>query len=367
MDHFLSARLHAISSMCRHGFTLQLNDCKFITEFQQREAAKRWAKVIDSILGSELQREFKTKERDINSSSRLSRLPQLFAFGYGCGYQICQLLGGSEANCDHGGLVSSTFNMFASLFDAICDDSDYDTLGVLISAVNKAGIMGGLHGDPLSSFESIGTPFIVKVTLRLLARHLAMCHEFSVGSPERLPLYEELCSTMLDAYAAQVRSINCKFAGNTLTREDVITTLFAKSVLPSWIFFLTSAMSVSKLRPIKIDELKNCAIGIGRAIWIADDIRDLGSDLETHKWNYLWALLSYDHDVSLLHQDGMLEEKSLLLRELYTTGVIDNAVRELCQGLRDSFAKLETLSDSFESEKFQRALEARLKLWILAG
>jgi hypothetical protein len=164
--------------------------------------------------------------------------------------------------------------MFASLFDAMCNDSDSDTFGALISSVDKASIISGLHGDPLSSLDPIGRPLVLKVTLHLLAKHLAMCHQFSVESPERLPFYEELCSTMLDAYVAQVRSINCTFAGNALARKDVITTLFAKSVLPSWIFFLTSAMSVGKLRPMKIDELKNCAIGIGRAIWIAVDIRD---------------------------------------------------------------------------------------------
>lgn len=366
-EEFMSARLSAVLSMNQFGFALSLKECRHVLQAHELEAVKRWDELSESILGRDLKRELENEGHQAGSTFGFSRLSRLFGFGYRAGHEVCRLFGGTEADCNEAGVIAATFNIFSSLFDKICDRSEM--LQKLVSVVNETSIIGELNGLPLISPADAyrREPLIIRVTLHLIRQYFAMCRRVLIKSSDVLNLRREFVTTILDSYSAQIRSVTCTFEGSSQGRDDLLDTLFAKSALPSWLFFMTSVMCLSRPRLIDIRGLRDCAIGIGRAIWIADDLQDLGRDLESHTWNYAWVLLCYDHGVSPLRADGKLEASARLMRELFMTGALGSATRDLCRSLRDSFASLEKLSGQAESKDFHNALEARLKLWILSS
>jgi hypothetical protein len=187
--------------MNEFGFRLLLRESKLILDAQRNRGAEKWNELIEEILGFEIRREWQESGPEAKSQYHLERLPQLFAFGYYSGSEICRLIGGSENQCREAGIISSQFNVFCSLFDKVCDDHS-EMLQELVSIVNSSSIIAEIDGTQKmpSQDSDERSPLILRIVIRALREYFTRIRLGLDGATRAEKLKEELCRSMLDAY-----------------------------------------------------------------------------------------------------------------------------------------------------------------------
>ena len=359
-----SVQMSALQLMAEHDLTLSFSDCNQVLEEQRRQAASAWD-VVERVCLQEAQRRADNIPVSAPWLAYLTRLPDVAAFGYSAGSIMCQVFGGSRDASEQAGIASALFNVFSSLFDRVCDEEP-ELLAQLIGLVNPESISACLwDGRPLQPLDSDdGYPPLLEASILSLEAYLVWCrqhlHAASDGS-----LGDACAANLLTMYDAEVVSNTCVLGPGSDRDQEVDWILFAKSVLPAWQICI-SAIALTPSPGLDLRRAQEASLWIGRSIWIADDLQDLGTDLEADSWNALWRSLSYDHKVPLFDADGRRIATSTLLSSLVRSGALRHAVGELCRSLERGCAVLATMCDESQVKRLRTALEARIKLWIMS-
>lgn len=320
-------------------------------ERQKQELSENWNMVYQEIsVNKELPQHY------------LEKFPRLFSFGYSLGYQISEILGGQGSENHEAGVISALFNMYASLFDEICDNYPH-LVSRLIEIVNVKSLAKAIDAD-----EKLGMCIPLAVSDRddILLRTVCMfMNQYFTRCRIQKPIknrmvYEEFQSLILDLYKRELQSLQCTFTSNT-NSADIYRILFTKSALPSWTIFLTSFMCLKREPKCNFVELKNAIVGLGKAIWIIDDLSDVFEDLDRNRWSYVWLKFHFEHGVPL-QNDGRVRDKTELCEDLLATNAVSDSATEMCKNLVDSFALLRCYG--YNVSKFEQNILVWINSWI---
>ncbi len=347
----VQAQVHKIM----HDFNLRIEpkEWKLEMERQKQELSEKWNLVYQEIPSS---------IREELPSHYLEKFPRLFSFGYSLGYQISEILGGRSSENHEAGVASALFNLYASLFDEICDNYPHlvSRLTEIVNVESLAKVIDA--GEKLDTCVPLTVSdrddILLKTVCLIMNQYFAKCRiQKSINSRT----YEDFQNLILDIYKMELQSLRCTFASGT-NSADIYRILFTKSALPSWAIFLTSFMCLKREPTCNLVELKNAIVGLGKAIWIVDDLSDIFEDLDRNRWSYVWLKLHLEHRVPLLHNDGKVRNKTELCEDLLATSVVSDSTAEMCKSLVDSFALLRR--HGYDVAKFERNIIVWINSWI---
>lgn len=336
-----------------HDFDLRIEpkEWKREMERQKQELSENWNLVYQEISGS----------RDL-PQSYLKRFPRLFSFGYSLGYQISEMLGGQGSENHEAGVISALFNMYASLFDEICDNYPH-LVSRLMEIVNIKSLAKAIGSDgkldacvPLAVSDR--DDILLRTVCLFMNQYFAKCR---IQKQVNKRTYEEFQTLILDLYRSELQSLQCTFTSGA-NSADIYRILFTKSALPSWAIFLTSFMCLKREPRCNFVELKNAIVGLGKAIWIIDDLSDVFEDLDRNRWSYVWLKFHFEHGVPLLQNDGKVRDKTELCEDLLATSTLGDSATEMCKNLVNSFALLRC--HGYNVSKFERNIIIWINSWI---
>ncbi|MGC1255920.1 MAG: hypothetical protein WA867_10215, partial [Candidatus Acidiferrales bacterium] len=340
-DPFRHARAEAYETLDASNPGLDFAASVACVESQIAASSRAWSSVKEEVMGEEMSSSFDRIVSAKANSCYLKNLPVAFAFGYFLGSQITRMLGGDSAQAEEGGICAALFNSFASLFDKLLDN--YPELYPRLMQVSTSeAILESVTSGPSGYWEASvenETHFGLKILSRFMGSYFKRCQ--SLLSAERdEKVVQMFRTTMIAAYDGELRSKDCLIYSN-LRFDEVHDILFAKSVLPSHLVFLTSLMVASAIRKVDLPGWEDVATKLGLAVWIADDISDLGRDLHASRWNYVWLLLARDRGANVFGPDYRSPQAAELDRELVSTGIIAEAVTTAVTGFTQSMRWLE--------------------------
>ncbi len=333
-----------------HDFGLDIESKEWQREMerQKQELSEKWNLVYQEISGSrELPQHY------------LEKFPRQFGFGYSLGYQISEILGGKSSENHEAGVIAALFNMYASLFDEICDNYPHlvSRLTEIVNAESLAKAMGAHEDVRVPLAVSDQDDILIKTVCLFMNHYFAKCHALKPVNRT----YEEFQNLILDLYNGELQSLRCTFTFDA-NSADIYRILYTKSALPSWAIFLTSFMCLRQEPKCNFVELKNAMVGLGKAIWIADDLSDVLEDLNRNRWSYVWLKFHFEHRVPLLQNDGKVRNKTELCEDLLATSAVSDSATEMCKSLVDSFSVLRR--QGYDVAKFERNILVWINSWI---
>lgn len=242
-DPFGHARMQAYDILDSLDPDLDFAACSDTIKSQIADSSRVWSAIKDDVLGAELS-SFVDRIPDIGAKYYyLKHLPVTFAFGYFLGSEIARILGGSPDQDEEGGILSALFNSFASLFDKICDNCP-ELYGSLATVSTREAILTSMTSAPSAYWETAATNegnFALKVLFRLMGSYFERCHALLTIEDDE-SVVTTFRTTMIAAYDGELKSRDCLTDSN-LSLDEIYSTLFSKSVLPSRLIFLTSLMT----------------------------------------------------------------------------------------------------------------------------
>jgi len=293
-----------------------------------------------------------------NISYPLNYFPKLCTFGYSLGFQLCEIFNGQESDCHRAGILSALFNMYACLFDFICDKNQ-KSIPALLSIINRSSLENAVFQKDKSVIDFFkkgnSQDFLIRFISCLMNEYFHRIRNEQLWQTSD-QYTNDLGKSILMSYDSELKSVNFGLKFDPVN-YNIYGTLFNKSALPAWIICLNSILCLDK----KLDNLstiKKVILGIGKSIWIADDLTDISEDLDSNYWNYLTLKLHNESGIKILQNDNMIRKKTDIYSDLLSTGTIKNTTKEMCESFIESFTILDNITPN--SSK----LKMNLLVWI---
>jgi len=210
------------------------------------------------------------------------RLPITLAFGYECGYLLCQLGGGSSngEKIEQSADCAALFNLASVLFDSLIDRAG---LVNQIQTLLPRDRLFHLWSEASAAEEFLGSPELkspnnqdLRVFAEVLAAFFKCAHCLKEVNSATI-CWTELWDALDGAYSAQLASVK-----KELTYKEANDIGRKKSVAPFIIFSILSKLTNSDIQST-IET--NLAREVGELIAGVDDLVDIESDLRLGNLN----------------------------------------------------------------------------------
>jgi len=329
---------------------------------QKNDFIKKWDSEKRLLLGFELAKAYDDILKIQSKSYYLENIPRLFTFGYSLGFQLSEMLGGKKDENEESGILSALFNIYASLFDKICDNHSnlYRRLVEIVNhnSLSKAMTLGNQNKEYFITSKE--DHILLKIVCRLMTEYFKRSINHLENNYES-SLFIEFQKTIFASYQSEIESSNQKLE-TTIISNGIHQLLFQKSVLPSWLICLTSIICIKDKPKFDFKQFKENIMKVGKSIWIADDMADIEEDLNNHQWNYILLQLCTQNNISIIHDNGILRSRNEIFEDLILTDTIQHAIIELCKSFKDGILGIK--EQNFAVNQFEYNLLVWLNKWL---
>jgi hypothetical protein len=253
---------------------------------EQRAALTAGAKllpVVEATLSGPVPGRLTTAVRSLDLHP--GSLPRLLGYGWLLTDGLAGIAGTPRGDRAAAARLGALFNLGVVLFDRICDRYP-ERRDTLFTQVEPADLEAWFAGSPSLPKQASGDP-AVDVLTTLIAHFAARSLALGATARDR-QAFAELIAAMYEAERSVTTRVSRTTTGPT---DEVWQMLRGKSVLPM------HAMAALALLPCPHgDETGRAATRLaadlaGDALWIVDDLADLGEDWATGCWSRpLWLL-----------------------------------------------------------------------------